>query len=265
MRPVTTQCFIKVSHFMVELRKRLSQALAHTALLGKLLRWPLSLLPDNIPLPILTGPLLGTKWILHSSIYACWFGTYEHQKQNSIAKMVEPGTVFYDIGSNVGFYTLLASALVGERGKVFSFEPLPSNLLFLHRHLALNCTENVIVVEAAVSDASGQARFANGPRGEMAHISPTGSLLVQTVSLDNLFIHGNILPPNYIKIDAEGAELQILQGSRIVIERTRPVIFLATHGHHLAAACLKYLNGFGYQIGIIDGLENEYIAFPGGM
>jgi len=72
-------------------------------------------------------------------------------KQLLFSKYVKQGMVVYDVGSNVGFYPLLSSALTGNNGKVFSFEPLPENILFLKKHIELIDLDNVKVIAKAVS------------------------------------------------------------------------------------------------------------------
>ena len=67
-------------------------------------------------------------------------------------------TVF-DIGAHAGYYTLIASKLVGGSGHVVAFEPAPRNLRYLRRHLSLNHVSNVTVLEVAVSDRAGVGRF----------------------------------------------------------------------------------------------------------
>src|SRR5579862_7724955 len=96
--------------------------------LGKLLRAPLRLIPRSAVLPILQGPLRGKKWVVGSGNHGCWLGSYEHDKQSLFQKTVRTGDIVYDVGANAGFYSLLASVLVGEKGQVYAFEPLPANL-----------------------------------------------------------------------------------------------------------------------------------------
>src|SRR4051794_35570836 len=94
-------------------------------------------LPDKMIVPIMRGQLKGKKWIVHSQRHSCWLGTYERNVQDLFAQEVRPGSVFYDVGANVGFYSVLASMLVNS-GHVFAFEPLPENVQYLRRHLLLN-------------------------------------------------------------------------------------------------------------------------------
>src|SRR5580765_1322501 len=98
--------------------------ISRETLIGKLLRAPLRLLPRTAAVPILQGPLRGKKWIVGSGTHGCWLGSYEYDKQKLFQKTVRSGDVVYDVGANAGFYSLLASLLVGEKGHVYSFEPL---------------------------------------------------------------------------------------------------------------------------------------------
>jgi protein-L-isoaspartate O-methyltransferase len=130
--------------------------------LGRAVRWPLSLIPPGTRLPIMQGRLRGYRWIVGSSTHGCWLGSYEREQQRVLERRLASGDVVFDIGSHVGFYTLLASVLVGERGRVVAFEPIPESLRYLDTHLRINAIGNVEVIAAAVSDRAGRARVAAG-------------------------------------------------------------------------------------------------------
>ncbi len=229
------------------------------SLRGKLLRLSLRLVPPGTIVPILSGGLRGKKWIVGSSIHGCWLGTYEYEKQVIFSKSVSPKSTVFDIGGNVGFYTLLASKRVGPDGKVFVFEPLPRNLIYLRKHLQLNNINNVIVIEAALSDKNGFAFFGAGPHGEMAHIASSGQLQVETWTLDHLLELGQIQLPDCIKMDIEGAEFDALRGAKSLLSKAHPTIFLATHGTIVHRECCGLLQSLGYRLVPIDGnaLENS--------
>jgi hypothetical protein len=148
-------------------------ALPATNFLGRITRYPLRILPRTMTVPILQGPLRGKKWIVGSQRHAFWLGSYEPQMQSLIAREVKPDAVFYDVGANVGFYSLLASILV-DPGKVFAFEPLPSNIVYLCRHLALNAVKNVEVFELAICDQVGASSFEEEGTGAMGRLKTMG-------------------------------------------------------------------------------------------
>jgi FkbM family methyltransferase len=226
--------------------------------IGKLLRSPLHLLPKHMTVRIWQGKLRGKKWIVGSSTHGCWLGSYEADKQQLVVKTVKPGTVFFDVGAHVGFYTLLASSLVEECGKVFAFEPFPRNIEYVEKHLKLNCVHNVTLFTAAVSDYVGKARFQAGPSSSMGQLSENGGLVVDLVSLDGLFAKGAIPLPDYVKIDVEGAELSVLAGARRILTLGHPTIFLATHGAAVHSSCVSLLGSLGYTCVPLDpARQNE--------
>lgn len=225
--------------------------------LGKFLRFPLRLIPTEMRMPILQGRLTGKQWIVGSSQHGCWLGSYESDKQLLFEKTITEGSVVFDLGAHVGFYTLLASTLVGSKGRVFTFEPMPKNLFYLKEHLRLNRMTNVTVIEAAVSDCSGVTYFEEGSSTFEGHISSQGTLQVKTVSLDELIARGEISTPDYIKMDVEGAEMQVFSGAKSLLANARPTIFLATHGDDVHQQCCQFLTSLGYQLQPIGGKSLE--------
>jgi FkbM family methyltransferase len=149
----------------------------------------------------------------------------------SVGRMPEPettrvvretlgkGDVFVDVGAHIGWYTSLASRLVGKRGRVISFEPTPENFRILKRNVESNRLENVELHNAAVSDRDGQAEF---------YISPTKSgnhsllksaergnpVTVRCLKLDSICKKADI-----VKIDVQGAEHLVLKGMKNLLKR----------------------------------------------
>jgi FkbM family methyltransferase len=226
-------------------------------LLGQLLRLPLRLIPHGTKMPILQGKLKGKKWIVGASNHGYWLGSYEYKKRIIFEDTIRQGNTVLDIGAYVGFYTLLASILVGPTGKVYAFEPLPRNLEYLKTHLRLNNITNVEVIDAAVSDSFGTAYFKEGSNRSTGRIGDEGEMQVRTVSLDWLIENGEISIPDQIKIDVEGGELDVINGGRLLLERSRPTVFLATHGRVIHRRCCDLLSSLGYSFQAIDGKNLE--------
>lgn len=240
--------------------------ISHDSYLGKVLRAPLRLIPRTAVVPILQGRLRGKKWVVGSSNHGCWFGSYEYEKQRAFQRAIKPGDVVYDIGANVGFYTLLSSVLTGDQGRVYAFEPLPRNLRDLREHIEINGIVNCRVIEAAVAQEDGEACFDPSLNRSQGRLSASGTILVRTVALDSLLRQTSISPPSLMKIDIEGAEVECLRGAARTITSSRPIIFLATHGPDLHAACLGMFAKWGYHVRPLDarGIEEscELVAEP---
>lgn len=166
----------------------------------------------------------------------------------------------YDIGANVGFYTLLSSARAGSSGRVISFEPLPSNVEFLRKHIALNGCANVDVRPVAISDRDGEATFQDTESNATGRLAAGGGRRVRTETIDGLLARGEIPPPSIVKIDIEGAEGMALRGARQCLIDHHPMIFLATHGPEVHKECTEFLAGLGYEIRSISGHDDELIA-----
>jgi FkbM family methyltransferase len=230
-------------------------------------RTPLRLLPRGLVVPVLQGPLRGARWIVGSGTHGCWLGWYEAEKQRMFASHVLPGSVVYDVGANVGFYTLLASKLAGSEGAVYSFEPLPRNVEHLQRHVELNDCRNVEIWPVAVGNEEGRRRFDPADGASTGRLSDGGSLEVETVAIDSLVESGRIKPPNMLKIDIEGGETDMLRGAERTLRRLGPTIFLAAHGSQNRTDCLTILSALGYTLSAIGSRDlanaDEFLAQRG--
>lgn len=147
---------------------------------------------------------------------------------------VRRGVTVLDIGANVGAYTLMFATWVGERGRVFAFEPSPDTCDGLRAHVALNgFDDRVTIVPAAVAAAVGEAPFALHPSGgasslAVASVADASCVRVATDTIDH-FCREHDLLPAVIKIDVEGAELDVLQGGRNTLALPGLHVFVELH------------------------------------
>lgn len=238
---------------------RILARIPSTTFLGKFVRRVFRLVPRRSVEEIRSGPLRGRKWIVASGVDGYWLGTYEEELLDTVARSVRAGGVFFDVGAQAGYYSLLASRLVGPTGRVVAFEPDARNLGYLREHLRLNDATNVTVIEAAVADAAGSEGFAAERSGFGGALSETaaasgGTVTVRTVTLDGLVGSGAVPAPDYLKIDVEGAELRVLRGAAKILRASRPTIFLAVHTPDLERLCRETLTTLGYTLQpITDG------------
>jgi FkbM family methyltransferase len=218
--------------------------------LGRILRTPLALIPRESQVHILRGPLRGKKWIVGAATHGCWTGTYEAENLACFAAAIKPGDCVYDVGANVGVYTLTASLAVGPTGHVYAFEPLERNLRYLRRHVALNRLQNCHILGVAVSDVDGPLRFSAASwEHTMGRLSTDGELEVTAVTLDGCTCGKEALPlPNVLKIDVEGAEVHVLRGANRVLGVSHPILFIETHGDQQHANCCALLKEKGYRL-----------------
>jgi FkbM family methyltransferase len=236
------------------------------SLLGRFLRFPLKWMPDRRSVPVLQGVLQGMAWLPGAATHGCWLGSFEVDKQRRVFSSIRYGDVFYDVGANVGFYTLLASRGVGTGGTVIAFEPLPRNLSYLLEHLELNEVENVRVLATAVSETDGFQPFESGAGPCQAKLGQQASLHVSKTSLDELVFERDLPPPDVLKIDIEGGEYSMLKGATKVLEQHEPELFLATHGPKVRRQCHTFLSNNAYEVESLDGSEldrtDEFYARP---
>lgn len=199
------------------------------------------------------------------------FGEYELPVQQAIVSLVRSGDVCYDIGANIGFFSLLLGRLVGASGMVYAFEPVPRNASTVERNALLNGMENISVLRLALSRDDGTAELllahhAGGAVLKSAGTPPdlAGSLMVQTASVDSLVEQQRIKLPDVVKIDVEGAEMDVLHGMQEVLRKWGPTVILELDDESAAGCeakvslCQAFLHKFGYQTDLIPN------AYPDG-
>ncbi len=166
------------------------------------------------------------------------------------------GSCFYDVGANIGIYSLWASTVMGATGQVHAFEPVPSTRALLDRFVRTNQATNVSVVQCAVGARPGQASIQMnvGASAQASVVSETtrGSIEVDMVSLDSYSAHHHA--PDLVKVDVEGHELEVLEGSRELMRQHHPLVVLEAIPAHLKRAGTSYvevrrlLETYGYQL-----------------
>lgn len=145
----------------------------------------------------------------------------------SIAACAPPNAVIYDLGANIGLYTVVFAQDAAR--KVLSFEPSELVLPFLRRNVALNGLDNVEIHPVLLSDRAGQRRFALDKTTTAAsHVADIGEpgIDVDCSDLDSYVEKHGLAPPDVIKIDVEGHERQVIRGMRGLIAQYHPTVFV---------------------------------------
>jgi FkbM family methyltransferase len=196
-------------------------------------------------------------------------GLYEPNTAIQLRRLLQPGGVFFDVGANVGVFSLLGSRWVGPSGQVFAFEPSTRELARLREQISTNHLENVTVVAAAVSDRPGSTELRVAPdsyaglntTGERFAYDNVGTATVErvpVVTLDELAAERGLARVDVIKLDVEGSELAALRGAADLLQRHRPALVLEVFAASLRAhgATVADLDGFlqaaGYRFFAIE-------------
>jgi FkbM family methyltransferase len=191
-----------------------------------------------------TGFARGFNFNVGDSIAGYLLGTVEPHVQAAIAQLVQPGMIAYDLGANVGFFSLILAKAVGTKGRVIAFEPVSKNATRIAYNAQLNDLANIVVRTEAISAADGAAAFEPGNFSTMGKLHNQTLTLSATAreipvrSLDSLIAAGDILPPNFIKVDIEGAEVDCLHGAATTLRQMRPLLLIELHNTNDAIARL---------------------------
>jgi FkbM family methyltransferase len=183
-------------------------------------------------------------------------GTSEPSEQEVLRTHLRPGSVFYDVGANIGFFATLAGRLVAPGGHVWAFEPLPESAARARHNAALNGFDHVKVVQAAIGVNAARRRLSLGEFTGVHRVD--GDLpgpLVDVIALDDWAREQRALPPDLVMIDAEGAELDVLEGMRELLAEHRPVVVCEVHwqGDAFQNFTAARIGPLGYRVEVLDG------------
>jgi len=173
----------------------------------------------------------------------CALPRREYDVHDFIVDNLKPGDVFVDVGANIGYYTILASKLVGAGGKVFAVEPVPQTVEVLKFNIKLNGLRNVTVIDKAAwnSCCKLKMKIAFGEFGCASFFRNGVEVDVDTIPLDDVLV--NVPKIKLIKIDVEGAEYEVLQGLKQTLTRTEYVVLELSRK---VDECLKLLKECGF-------------------
>ncbi|MEH2001509.1 MAG: FkbM family methyltransferase [Nostoc sp.] len=165
-----------------------------------------------------------------------YFSLHEISEQLLVSKIVRAGMMVFDIGANVGDYSILLSKLVGVYGKVYSFEPTLNTFNKLKERLSNSKYNNVFPFQQAVYSDNIQIEFNEfseefsvwnsigrpqmlDPQGSGQYVPIVNTEVVETISLDSFCKNNDIKKIDYLKIDVEGAEIDVLEGATELLRK----------------------------------------------
>lgn len=236
---------------------RIAKSVALQGLAGILKR------PIRVQAPTFWGGSMQVALPEHVSTVIYRRGYFEEELSRYLLTAIRPGAVFFDVGAHFGYYTLLAAHLAGEGGQVHAFEPTPSTyeILVKNAQAYRNVRLNNVAVHSAAAELElrdfGVALSAfnslGNPRLSAAEQESAGNshcIRVKTIALDDYCARHNV-SPTFVKIDAEGAEADVIAGMRETIVRAEPTIAMEVgdvgEGIGASRALVSQLMAMGYR------------------
>ena len=149
-------------------------------------------------------------------------GVWEPLETQLILATLRPGDVFFDVGANIGYYSVIASTVVGAEGRVVSFEPDPANFALLSRNIRLNGVMNALTFRQAVCESSRSrplylSEDNMGDHRLYESRDKRASVMVECIDLD-AFTASSGLIADLVKLDTQGSEASILRGMRTMLD-----------------------------------------------
>lgn len=177
---------------------------------------------------------------------------HEPEVEKVIRRSLQPGDVFVDAGSNIGYYAILAAQLVGSHGKVLAIEMMPETARILRSHIALNEARTVDVVEGALSETDGLLLKGSHPEGKLGQASIVRNdgdheFTVRTTTLDSV-LH-DVQHVRLMKMDLEGAELGALRGLGGALSKIDAIVF----ENQDAPEVVRWLEQNSFTVTRLDG------------
>ena len=215
---------------------------------------------------------------------ALFLRVYEREELRLVRSLLRPGMVALDVGANLGFYTALLGQATGPQGRVIALEPDPENFSFLQRTVAANQFKNVELIQAAAGREPGHLTLysSSDNRGDnrmYANELADRSEEVEVVRLDDLLEQRGVMELDFLKIDVQGYEGQVLAGLERTLRRSRRLVALVEfwpHGLRSAGtdpeAYLEQLLSWGFRIEelvegqgprVVEDVKALVNAYPG--
>ncbi|MEO1392655.1 MAG: FkbM family methyltransferase [Cyanobacteria bacterium J06634_5] len=208
------------------------------------------------------------KYPFNTAIGRLLFGNnFEPEELKFLMASLHPGDTCFDVGANGGIFTVIAAKQVGPIGHVYAFEPGLRELALLKENVALNQLNNVTIVASAVSDRTGETQFALSQDGAMNSMFSTDHpeqkieswTTVKTTTLDDFVASQQIKEVNFLKIDVEGAEQLVFEGSQALLAQPSALVIMFESADVNASAAgnstqdiLKRLSAAGFQLDAIE-------------
>lgn len=219
-----------------------------------------------------TSPIIGnfkininTKNYIDACIY--YLGDYEPNLKIHFKRLIKENDTVLDIGANIGFHTLYFAELTGVNGKIIAFEPIPINFAALENNISLNNFPQIVSVNKAMGNTNSQMNVhvdkqTQNPGAFSLFEHGVKNTIIECVKGDDYLRENNTKKVDFIKLDVEGFELEVLKGLAETIKQSNPIIIFEYDYNYQSKvnddprAILHFLKTFSYNFFIIDGYGN---------
>ncbi len=212
----------------------------------------------QIAVPIWGGGTIRANWEAVGLALSLWrTGVYEELGSKLVLNLA-PGGVFYDVGANIGYYTVLAG--VGGARSVIAVEPFPRNLELLEVNIASNSlTSRTRVLRCAAGAQTGEVALHDGGTHGVGSVSITTAVSDRVVAmapvkpLDDIVAAESLPDPDLVKFDIEGFESQAVEGFARTLRRSEPILLIEMNDRLLRSAgtsaehLITLLRSLGYE------------------
>lgn len=245
---------------------RLRSRIAGVPGIAALQRWLIDRFLRGTPFlhVITSGPAAGLRFEVTLPLdKAVWSGTYEEEFATELVQRVVKEAVCFDVGGYRGYFAG-TMALAGA-GRVIVFEPLPANQEAISRLCQLNPALPIELRKVALGKADGSFNFKVMPDPSMGKLDSSGfqpeassasQIEVAVRSIDSIVAAGEAPAPALLKIDVEGAELDVLLGATKLLSSFRPIVMLEAHSPLLHAGCRELLTEHGYRVSRLEPVSH---------
>lgn len=213
------------------------------------------------------GIAAGLYFKLNPRFEKDFLGGSDDKTQAIWTENLTPGKVFYDVGSHIGVFAVSGARLVGPKGAVYAFEPDPANVRLIKENANRNSLP-VDVTAAAAWKFSGKLQFAQAPGSDPGRMgghlvseeAESSTISVNAVCLDDFAQTHR--PPNFIKLDVEGAEAEVIEGARNTILEHKPNLLIEIHNEDALRRVSALLAEYGYNFECVIQGDRQYLATP---
>jgi len=192
-------------------------------------------------------------------LYCAVAGTSYEPEMSYFLSRMQPGDIFFDVGANIGNFSLHACRRLQPTGKVYSFEPLQENFKALTQNIQINRAQNIQAFKIALSDKVGNFTMRIPSRKSSAVlVHSKGDIITET--LDNFCTLQHVSDPQFVKVDIEGGELDFFRGAEQVLRRSTPLILFESMHSGPEFPERSFLRGIGFELYRLNGRAIDVLS-----